>query len=195
MIKVATKITIGIGFCIAVSLASAQGTANDFLAAEGNLSTYLGHTQGHYAPSADSLVFDQFVNAFGALDTTTKPMMDGDTLLSARSASSLTMVSNNPLGAAVLLGPDKQVKGAALVHYACRPGQNKAFNCNDSTHPVLTIFLASYKKNDGVVNTFIVSKFRTWAMNAVGASMQGSGHKGSASHLKIQVREVGSQSS
>jgi hypothetical protein len=128
------------------------------------------------------------------MNVATKVMVDGDTLLSAQSAQSLVTSNNNPLGAAVLLGSDKQVKGAALLHFACVASKNASFKCNDAADPVLTIFITSYKKDDAVVNAFVVSKFQSWAMSTVGASIKASGHLAAASHLRIQVREVGPQS-
>jgi len=123
------------------------------------LGQYFGANRASYLPAAGS-TYDQFSSVIFA-NANRQTLGDGDVLITSIDAS------NTKVRASVLLGPDGDIKGAALIHYDCKADKGGSFACADDLHPTMTIFLRTYDSGDQLTNTFVIGKFRKWANTSI----------------------------
>lgn len=146
------------------------------------LSAFFGDNTANYLPAYGQSLEDQFAHTLFIGEGRVRSMPDGDIL-----ASSGKLADDKGI-AALLLGPDSQVKAAALVHFRCSTGtEASAGPCAGGERPVVTIFVKNYSTVDQVARKFVIEKLRDWAVHWT--------HTSANNHMVVQVREVGASQS
>jgi hypothetical protein len=161
-----------------LQLTSTELTANLSHYFDGNVDTYLTATSTSIASQFTSVLFSH--------PEATTAMQDGDEMLSSY------LESNPTIRSSLLLGPDGQIKGAALLHTQCDvQSQTAPSTCADLQHPILTIFLTTYSPSDQIADKFVLDKFREWGKRGVRQQFSSPAPTAPDLHMIVAVRELG----